>query len=81
MLGYTAEELVEIGLGDIPRSMGEALRFDDRERQVHSHGADRVGRGRVSATFHGHGGTKDTEERQEAREPGIPLPGFVPART
>ena len=52
-------EVTELGLGDIPASLADALPFDDREAQLHSHGSDRVGAGRVSATFHGHGGASD----------------------
>ncbi len=59
--------LSEIGLGDVPHSLADVLRYDDRERQIQSHGADRVGRGRVAATFHGHGGTKDSTKSDLAR--------------
>lgn len=59
--------LTEIELGDIPQSLAEALWWDDRERQVQSHAASRVGRGRVTATFHGHGGTRDAGAADIAR--------------
>jgi hypothetical protein len=62
LLRGNATHLAEIGLGDIPPSLAQVVRFDDRERQLHSHGADRVGRGTITATFHGHGGAKDTAE-------------------
>lgn len=52
----------EIEIDQIPRSLESALRFDDRERQLQSHGAARVGRGRVQAAFHGHGAVKDTSK-------------------
>ena len=60
LLQGTSTHLTEMALGDIPPSLAQVVRFDDRERQLHSHGADRVGQGRVTATFHGHGGAKDT---------------------
>lgn len=59
--------LAEAGLGDIPPSLAEVLRFDDREAQLHSHGANRIGTGRVSATFHGHGGAKETDDNDLRR--------------
>jgi hypothetical protein len=67
LLRGNAVQLAEIGLGEAPTSIGEALQWDDRERQVQSHGADRVGQGRVTATFHGHGGAKDTSKDDLAR--------------
>ncbi len=57
----------ELELGDIPDSLAAALWFEDRERQLQSHGATRVGRGRVSATFHGQGMGKDTRHADLAR--------------
>ena len=60
-------EVTELGLGEIPASSAEVLRFDDREAQLQSHGADRVGAGQVSATFHGQGGADAFEEADQAR--------------
>lgn len=60
-------DAVEVELGPIPSSLAEALRFDDRESQLHSHGADRVGSGEVSAAFHGHGVAHDFDEVDQAR--------------
>lgn len=57
----------EVALEDIPESLAAALWFEDRERQLQSHGANRVGRGRVSATFHGQGLGKDTQHADLAR--------------
>jgi hypothetical protein len=57
----------ELELGDIPASLTEALWFDDRERQLQLHGANRVGRGLVTATFHGHAMDKDTSEEDLLR--------------
>jgi hypothetical protein len=59
--------ITELTLGAIPASMGEALEFDDRESQLQSHGADRVGAGEVSATFHGQGVGQDFGEVDRAR--------------
>ncbi len=41
---------------DLPKSLAEALWFDDPEKQLQYHAAARVGTGRLTATFHGHGG-------------------------
>jgi hypothetical protein len=50
----------EVELGpDVPTSIAEALWFEDPERQLQFHQAGRSGQGRVTATFHGHGGGKD----------------------
>jgi hypothetical protein len=57
----------ELELGDVPQSLAEALWFDDRERQLQHHGAGRVGRGRVTATFHGHAMDKDALEEDLLR--------------
>ncbi len=60
-------EVSELALGDIPSSLATALRFDDRESQLHSHGAKRIGIGRVAATFHGHGVGVDTKDADLGR--------------
>jgi hypothetical protein len=60
-------DVSELALGDIPPSLASALRFDDRESQLHSHGAKRVGIGRVVATFHGHGVGVDTKDADLGR--------------
>ncbi|MDX1689844.1 MAG: hypothetical protein R3290_02350 [Acidimicrobiia bacterium] len=58
-------QIGEIDLpSDIPTSLAEALWFDDPEKQLQYHGADRTGRGRVVATFHGHG---VPEEKDDAK--------------
>ncbi len=59
--------LTELELGEIPASQAEALRFDDRESQLHSHGATRVGSGAVSATFHGQGVATDFDDIDRGR--------------
>lgn len=60
-------EVTELDLGVIPASRDDALRFDDRESQLHSHGANRVGSGAVSATFHGHGVANDFDDVDRTR--------------
>ncbi len=57
----------ELSLGEIPASSAEALRFDDRESQLQSHGGDRVGSGQVSATFHGQGVSSDFDNVDQTR--------------
>jgi hypothetical protein len=59
--------ITQLELGEIPASMADALEFDDRESQLHSHGADRVGSGQVSATFHGHSAGTDFERVDRER--------------
>lgn len=58
----TGSRAVEVDVPGMPASMPEALRFDDREPQVQSHSAARVGGGRVAATFHGQGSTSDARD-------------------
>ena len=57
----------ELDLMNVPHSLDEALQFDDRERQLQSHGSSRVGRGRVAAAFHGHALDKDAAEEDLSR--------------
>jgi hypothetical protein len=46
----------EVDLGNAPRSLQEALRFDDPERQLQFHtGSGAQPRGKRAAVFHGHG--------------------------
>ncbi len=59
--------LAELSLGEIPASSAEALRFDDRESQLQSHSADRVGSGEMSATFHGQGVSSDFDDVDQTR--------------
>lgn len=55
--GSTAEQ---VAVPDLPAGMTDALRWDDRERQLQSHAAGRTGAGTVAAAFHGQGGSADT---------------------
>lgn len=52
----------EVDLPDVPRSLAEALRYDDPERQLQFHTPTPVGAGGQAAIFHGHGvGTDDAK--------------------
>ncbi|MEO1060119.1 MAG: hypothetical protein AAFZ07_01785 [Actinomycetota bacterium] len=63
----TRYELTELELGSIPHDLATALRFDDRESQLQSHGAQRTGTGRVARRFHGHGVGVDTKDADLGR--------------
>ncbi len=60
-------QLDDVDLGDTPRSLEEALRLDDREAQLQSHAAGRVGGGRTTAAFHGQGSTDDAAHEETER--------------
>ncbi len=65
LLAGTRYRITEIDLPDeIPTSLAEALWFDDPEKQLQHRSTSRADRGRVVATFHGHG---VPEERDDAR--------------
>ncbi len=59
LLNGNRVQLDEVDLGDTPRSLEQALRLDDREPQLQSHGAGRVATGRTTAAFHGQGSVDD----------------------
>lgn len=67
LLRGTRSDASEVGLGEIPESLAAALWYEDRERQLQYHTADRVGRGTMTATFHGHGAGKDTSDADLAQ--------------
>ena len=67
LLRGTRFRVTDLDLGAIPASSSEALAFDDRESQLHSHGASRVGAGEVSAAFHGQGVARDYDDVDEER--------------
>lgn len=55
LLAGTRDHMGDVELPGAPRSLAEALRYDDPERQLQAHtGAPAGGDGRA-ATFHGHG--------------------------
>lgn len=68
LLAATRDRVAEISMpDDAPISKADALRYHDPEKQLQHHGADRTGRGTVSATFHGHGTPDEKDdERDEA---------------
>jgi hypothetical protein len=53
---------VETEVAEMPTSMPDALRWDDREPQLQSHSGKRTGGGNVAATFHGQGSTNDSRD-------------------
>jgi len=53
---YHASEIV---LDHMPRSLAEALRYDDPERQLQYHTGTPGDRGQRAAMYHGHGGRDD----------------------
>jgi hypothetical protein len=67
LLRATRHQVTELDLHAIPASMADALRFDDHESQLQSHGAGRVGSGEVSAMLHGHGGAGAFDEVDQRR--------------
>lgn len=67
LLRGTRTGIAEIGHDQMVHSREAALRFDDREAELHSHAGPRDGAGRVTATFHGQGARKDTREYDRKR--------------
>ncbi len=65
--GSRAGGMRRVDLGEVPTSLEEALRFDDRESQLQSHASGRVGSGGVAITTHGQGGAKDTSDEERSR--------------
>lgn len=53
---------VEAEVAELPTSMPDALRWDDREPQLQSHSSNRAGGGQVAATFHGQGSANDSRD-------------------
>jgi hypothetical protein len=51
----TRYSATEIDLGSVPKSLSEALKYDDAERQLQFHSGTSAGAGRRPAVFHGHG--------------------------
>ena len=62
LVAVTGSRAVEVEVSGLPTSMPEALRWDDREAQVQSHSGTRVGRGQVTAMFHGQGSSSDARD-------------------
>lgn len=55
LLEATRRRVHEVELEGVPRSLGEALQYDDKERQLQYHTPAPVGRGEQAALFQGHG--------------------------
>jgi len=67
LLHANRTEAREVAVDEMPTGAADVLQWDDRDRQLRSHGAGRVGAGRVAAAFHGHGGTKDARTSDDER--------------
>jgi hypothetical protein len=67
LLRATPAGASEVAVDDLPSGSADVLQWDDREPQLHSHGAGRVGGGRVAAAFHGQGGAKDVRTADAER--------------
>jgi len=57
---YTVDE---VDLGDMPKSMEEALQYDRFEKQLQFHTGTSTGSGQRSAMFHGHDVREEEKER------------------
>jgi hypothetical protein len=63
LLAGTRDHLGEVELPDSPKSLADALRYDDPERQLQFHTGTPGAGGRRGAMFHGHGtGIDDAKE-------------------
>jgi hypothetical protein len=62
LLHATNGSVAEIAVPDLPDGIDDALRWDDRERQLQSHATGRVGGGSATAAFHGQGAGNDQHE-------------------
>jgi hypothetical protein len=62
LITVNGSRALETEVAGLPTSLPEALQWDDRERQVQSHSGTRVGRGQVTAAFHGQGGGHDVRD-------------------
>jgi len=59
LLAGTRDHMGEVELANAPRSLAEALRYDDPERQLQFHTGTPAGGDRRAAMFHGHGAGVD----------------------
>jgi hypothetical protein len=62
LVSVDGSRAVETEVPELPTSMPDALRWDDREPQLQSHSGNRTGGGAVAATFHGQGSANDTRD-------------------
>lgn len=56
----TRDHMSEMELHQVPKSLAEALRFDDPEQQLQYHTGTQSGGGQRAAIFHGQGGEKES---------------------
>ncbi|WP_119069501.1 hypothetical protein [Rubrobacter indicoceani] len=62
LLRGSRRSVSEVELSDVPKSLSEALRFDDSEKQLQFHTGTRGGSGGRAAVFHGHGANEDSKD-------------------
>jgi hypothetical protein len=62
LVAVDGSRAVEAEVAELPASMPDALRWDDREPQLQSHSGNRAGGGQVAATFHGQGSANDSRD-------------------
>jgi hypothetical protein len=69
LLQGTRYSVVEVDLEDVPKSLTEALRYDDPEKQLQFHTQTQTpgGRGDRGAIFHGHGVVSDEDKKDILR--------------
>ncbi|MEK7862347.1 MAG: hypothetical protein AAB295_03680 [Chloroflexota bacterium] len=67
LLAGTRDHMGVVELPGAPRSLAEALRYDDPERQLQFHTGTPAGRDRRAAMFHGHGTGIDDAKRNILR--------------
>jgi len=61
------QSIVEIGLETVPRSLDEAIQYDDRQKQLQFHTKTPAGKGPRSAIYHGHGAGAGDDKRDILR--------------
>jgi hypothetical protein len=62
LLHATRGTVDEVAVPELPAGIDDALRWDDRERQLQSHATGRVGSGSATAAYHGQGGGNEQHE-------------------
>jgi hypothetical protein len=67
LLQGTRYSIRELELEDVPKSLAEALRYDDPEKQLQFHTQTPGERGDRGAIFHGHGVVSDDEKQDILR--------------
>lgn len=67
LLRGSRSHVTEVALSGVPERLHRLLGRDAGERQLQLHSAGRFGQGRVTATFHGHGGPRESTKDDLAR--------------